>query len=237
MANSMVVVTAHVGDFVWRCGGAMALHAQRGVQVHLVCLSYGENGESNAAWKGDTQREAVKAQRHAEAQAAAQILDVSSVDFHDLGDYPLPDSPDAVRRISETLRRTKPSVVLTHPEHDPSNLDHCRTFEMTLRGRMQAMAPGHGADFVVPPQVLCFEPHQTELCGFKPNVLLDITDVWERKWQAMQAMPTQSNLWAYYERVALQRGAQAGRRGKTAGTRYGEAYQSIFPAVVSALME
>ncbi|KRB11840.1 PIG-L deacetylase family protein [Achromobacter sp. Root170] len=237
MANSMVVVTAHVGDFVWRCGGAMALHAQHGVQVHLVCLSYGENGESNSAWKGDTQREAVKAQRHAEAQAAAQILGVSSVDFHDLGDYPLPDSPDAVRRISETLRRTKPSVVLTHPEHDPSNLDHCRTFEMTLRGRMQAMAPGHGADFVVPPQVLCFEPHQTELCGFKPNVLLDITEVWERKWQAMQAMPTQSNLWAYYERVALQRGAQAGRRGKTAGTRYGEAYQSIFPAVVSALME
>ncbi len=237
MANSMVVVTAHVGDFVWRCGGAMALHAQRGVQAHLVCLSYGENGESNSAWKGDTQREAVKAQRHAEAQAAAQILGVSSVDFHDLGDYPLPDSPDAVRRISETLRRTKPSVVLTHPEHDPSNLDHCRTFEMTLRARMQAMAPGHGADFVVPPQVLCFEPHQTELCGFKPNVLLDITEVWERKWQAMQAMPTQSNLWAYYERVALQRGAQAGRRGKTAGTRYGEAYQSIFPAVVSALME
>lgn len=237
MANSMVVVTAHVGDFVWRCGGAMALHAQRGVPVHLVCLSYGENGESNSAWKGDTQREAVKAQRHAEAQAAAQILGVSSVDFHDLGDYPLPDSPDAVRRISETLRRTKPSVVLTHPEHDPSNLDHCRTFEMTLRARMQAMAPGHEADFVVPPQVLCFEPHQTELCGFKPNVLLDITEVWERKWQAMQAMPTQSNLWAYYERVALQRGAQAGRRGKTAGTRYGEAYQSIFPAVVSALME
>lgn len=237
MENSMVVVTAHVGDFVWRCGGAMALHAQRGVQVHLVCLSYGENGESNSAWKGDTPREAVKAQRHAEAQAAAQILGVSSVDFHDLGDYPLPDSPDAVRRISETLRRTKPSVVLTHPEHDPSNLDHCRTFDMTLRGRMQAMAPGHGADFVVPPQVLCFEPHQTELCGFRPNVLLDITEVWERKWQAMQAMPTQSNLWAYYERVALQRGAQAGRRGKTAGTRYGEAYQSIFPAVVSALME
>ncbi|CAB3887892.1 PIG-L deacetylase family protein [Achromobacter animicus] len=237
MANSMLVVTAHVGDFVWRCGGAMALHAARGVDVHLVCLSYGENGESNSAWKGDVQRDAVKAQRHAEAQAAADILGVSSLDFHDLGDYPLPDSPESVRRISETMRRTKPSVVLTHPEHDPSNLDHCRTFEMALRGRMQAMAPGHGADFVVPPQVLCFEPHQTELCGFKPNVLLDITEVWERKWQAMQAMPTQSNLWAYYERVALQRGAQAGRRGKTAGARYGEAYQSIFPAVVSALME
>ncbi|SAI29955.1 Uncharacterized proteins%2C LmbE homologs [Bordetella ansorpii] len=236
MADSILVVTAHVGDFVWRCGGAMALHARRGVDVHLVCLSYGENGESNAAWQGGVQRDAVKALRRADAEAAATILGVASLDFHDLGDYPMPESADSIRRVSEALRRTQAQAVLTHPEHDPSNLDHCRTYEMVLRARMQAMAPGHGDDFVVPPQVLCFEPHQTELCGFKPNVLLDITEVWETKWQAMQAMPTQRNLWPYYERVALQRGAQAGRRGKSAGTRYGEAYQSIFPSVVTAFV-
>ncbi|VFR16464.1 4-oxalmesaconate hydratase [plant metagenome] len=234
MADSILVVTAHVGDFVWRCGGAMALHAQRGVDVHVVCLSYGENGESNAAWQGDARRDTVKALRRAEAEEAGRILGVVSMDFHDLGDYPLPESADSVRRVSQLLRQTQAAAVLTHPEHDPSNLDHCRTHEMVLRARMQAMAPGHGADFVVPPQVYSFEPHQTELCGFKPNVLLDITDVWDLKWQAMQAMPTQRNLWAYYERVALQRGAQAGRRGKTAGTRYGEAYQSVFPSVVTA---
>jgi len=239
MAGSMLVVTAHVGDFVWRCGGAMALHAQRGVAVHLVCLSYGENGESNAAWQGDTDvaTDAVKQLRRAEAEAAAGTLGVASIDFHDLGDYPLPESPQSVQRLSQTLRAVRPAVVLTHPEHDPSNLDHCRTYEMVLRARMQAMAPGHGADHIVPPQVLCFEPHQPELCGFKPNLLLDITSVWDQKWQAMQAMPTQRNLWAYYERVAMQRGAQAGRRAKYTGTLYGEAYQSIFPAVVPAFVE
>ncbi|WP_459615863.1 PIG-L deacetylase family protein [Bordetella sp. 2513F-2] len=239
MAHSILVVTAHVGDFVWRCGGAMALHAARGVDVHLVCLSYGENGESNAAWQAeaDAQRDAVKQLRRAEAEAAAGILGVASLDFYDLGDYPMPDSPDAVHRLSTALRQVRPSVVITHPEHDPSNLDHCRTFDMVLRARMQAMAPGHGADYIVPPQVLCFEPHQSELCGFRPNLLLDISSVWERKHQAMQAMVTQRNLWAYYERVALQRGAQAGRRAKTTATAYGEAYQSIFPAVVSAFVE
>lgn len=238
MADSILVVTAHVGDFVWRCGGAMALHARRGIAVHLVCLSYGENGESNAAWQNgpDAEREAVKRLRRAEAEAAAGILGVASLDFHDLGDYPMPDSPQAVQRLSRTMRDTRPAAVLTHPEHDPSNLDHCRTYEMVLRARMQAMAPGHGSDHVTPPQVLCFEPHQPELCGFRPNLLLDITPVWEKKWQAMQAMPTQRNLWTYYERVALQRGAQAGRRVKQAGTLYGEAYQSIFPAVVSTFV-
>lgn len=237
MAASMLVVTAHVGDFVWRCGGAMALHARRGVDVHLLCLSFGENGESNAAWQGDTGRDAVKALRRAEAEAAAGLLGVASLDFHDLGDYPMPESAESVRHISRKLRETRASVVLTHPEHDPSNLDHCRSYEMVLRARMQAIAPGHGADYVTPPQVLCFEPHQPELCQFKPDLLLDITEVWPVKWQAMQAMPTQSNLWAYYERVALQRGAQAGRRGKQAGTRYGEAYQRIFPSAVTSLVE
>jgi len=73
MASSMLVVTAHVGDFVWRCGGAMALHAQRGVDVHLVCLSYGENGESNSAWGDDTARDDVKAQRRAEAEQRQRL--------------------------------------------------------------------------------------------------------------------------------------------------------------------
>lgn len=239
MQGSILVVTAHVGDFVWRCGGAMALHAGKGVPVHLVCLSYGENGESNAAWNAGqgVQRDAIKQLRRAEAEAAAGILGVASMDFYDLGDYPMPESPEAVDRLSTAMRQARPAAVITHPEMDPSNLDHCRTYDMVLRARMKAIAPGHGADYVTPPQVLSFEPHQPELCGFKPNLLLDISSVWEQKQRAMQAMVTQKNLWAYYERVALQRGAQAGRRAAKASTMYGEAYQSIFPSPVSALVE
>ena len=46
-----LVVTAHPGDFVWRAGGAIALHARRGYRIKIVCLSYGERGESQFAWK------------------------------------------------------------------------------------------------------------------------------------------------------------------------------------------
>lgn len=237
MAESILVVTAHVGDFVWRCGGAIALHAQAGVPVHVVCLSYGEHGESNGAWaeQPDITLDAVKARRRDEAQRAADLLGAASVAFYDLGDYPMSPSADAVSRLAQAMRECRPSLVLTHPEHDPSNLDHCLCHQMVLQARMKAMAPGHGPDFVVPPQVMAFEPHQPELCRFVPNVLLDITPVWSLKQQAMQAMPTQKNLWAYYERVALQRGAQAGRRGQSA-TTHGEAYQAAFPLVQSRLV-
>ena len=33
-----LVVTAHPGDFVWRAGGAIALHARKGYRVKIVCL-------------------------------------------------------------------------------------------------------------------------------------------------------------------------------------------------------
>src|SRR5690606_20904911 len=235
MTSSILVVTAHVGDFVWRCGGAMALHAKRDIPVNLLCLSFGENGESNLAWKQENaERNAVKDTRRREALEAAEILGAANVEFFDLGDYPLVITPEVVGRISQAMRKYNPSLVITHPEKDPSNLDHCRTFEAVLSARMMAIAPGHGQDFITPPQVLCFEPHQSELCGFRPNILLDISEVWETKKKAMEAMPTQKNLWAYYERVAMQRGAQAGRRG-AASTTYGEAYQSIFPAVCTSL--
>ncbi|SQC57796.1 siderophore biosynthesis protein [Klebsiella pneumoniae] len=82
------------------------------------------------------------------------------------------------------------------------------------------------------PPVYCFEPHQPEQCNWKPDVLLDITAVWEKKYQAIQCMQGQEHLWEYYTRVALQRGVQAKRNiGITAARDivHGEAFQSIFP--------
>jgi len=44
--KTALVISAHAADFVWRCGGAIALHQQRGFDVTVACLSYGERGES-----------------------------------------------------------------------------------------------------------------------------------------------------------------------------------------------
>ena len=44
--KTALVVSAHSADFVWRAGGAIALYASRGWRVKIVCLSFGERGES-----------------------------------------------------------------------------------------------------------------------------------------------------------------------------------------------
>lgn len=51
MAKTALVISAHSADFVWRCGGAIALHEEKGYDVTVICLSYGERGESAKLWK------------------------------------------------------------------------------------------------------------------------------------------------------------------------------------------
>ena len=71
MSKTALVVSAHSADFVWRCGGAIALHAEKGFKVTVVCLSYGERGESAKLWRvpGMT-LDRVKASREVEAKKA-----------------------------------------------------------------------------------------------------------------------------------------------------------------------
>ena len=44
-----MVVSAHAADFVWRAGGAIALYAERGWEVTVVCLSYRARATANVA--------------------------------------------------------------------------------------------------------------------------------------------------------------------------------------------
>lgn len=239
-----LVVSAHPGDFVWRAGGAIALHARRGYRVKVVCLSYGARGESQGAWKqpGAT-LEAVKRQRHDEALRAVEILG-AEIEFFDTEDYPLALNRGMLDRLVDIYRDVQPAFVLTHAAADPYNYDHPDAARFAQQARIIAQAAGHdpGAKTLGAPPVFLFEPHQPEQCDFKPNVILNIDEVWDIKRKAFETLPAQTHLWDYYTRVALQRGAQGGRnagRSATYGTKqgmtHGEAYQRVFPMVLEEL--
>jgi 4-oxalomesaconate hydratase len=232
-----LVVTAHPGDFVWRAGGAIALHAAKGYRVKIACLSFGERGESQFAWKqGGVSLEEVKAQRKDEAERAAAILG-AEIEFFDAGDYPLRATEAMLERLIDINRETNPAFILTHSLEDPYNVDHPEAARLAQEARIVAQAMGHKprADYsYTAPPVFLFEPHQPEMCNFKPNVILNIDEVWERKVEAFHVLAAQKHLWDYYTRVALQRGMQGGRNSGRAMT-YGEAYQRLFPMVVEEL--
>src|SRR5579871_6232429 len=122
--KSVLVVSAHAADFVWRAGGAIALYASRGYRVRILCLSFGERGESQGAWKQPGMTlERVKSIRRAESERAAAILG-AEIRFFDCGDYPLVVSGEAMDGLIGEYREYQPAFVLTHSAADPYNSDH-----------------------------------------------------------------------------------------------------------------
>jgi 4-oxalomesaconate hydratase len=239
-SQSTLVVSAHAADFVWRAGGAIALATARGDRVTVLCLTFGERGESASAWRAGKTLEEIKALRRAEACNAAAALG-AEIEFLDAGDYPLRESDELVDRIVGVHRRVNPSVVLTHPLADPYNQDHPAATQMALRARVLAQAIGYPApgEPTGAPPVFLFEPHQSEMCGFKPEVLLDITPVFEAKRKAMECMAAQQHLWEYYTDLAKRRGTQLRRNaGPNLGlpqSTLAEAYMRVFPQVTDRL--
>jgi 4-oxalomesaconate hydratase len=246
-APALLVVSAHAGDFVWRAGGAIAAATMRGERATVVCLSYGERGESASQWLQGKDLDEIKAIRRGEAEAAASALGADIV-FLDLGDYPLRESPEAVAALVDVYRRVQPTVVLTHPLADPYNGDHPAAARMALEARVLAQAIGVANsdgtfpskdDIIGAPPVFFFEPHQPEQSDFKPNVLLDITEAFPRKRAAMECLPAQKHMWSYYTDLAIRRGVQVKRNaGPNLGLAHdtmGEAYMRYFPQVTGLL--
>jgi 4-oxalomesaconate hydratase len=236
----LLVVSAHAGDFVWRAGGAMALAASRGAPVTVLCLSYGERGESAKAWREGRQLAEIKAIRREEASRAAEILG-AAIEFADAGDYPLRESSELVDSIVRCYRRVEPSVVITHPLADPYNPDHPAAARMALAARVLAQAAGYDApgEPLGAPPVFFFEPHQPEQCDFKPQVLLDITPVFDAKRRAMECLIAQQHMWDYYTELAKRRGTQLRRNaGPNLGLAHAtmaEAYMRLYPQVTGIL--
>lgn len=238
--GALLVISAHAGDFVWRAAGAIALAAERGDRARVVCLSYGERGESARAWREGKNLEEIKALRRTEAENAAATLG-AEIEFLDAGDYPLRQTDELIDRLVRVYRDVSPTVVVTHPLADPYNGDHPAAARMALEARVLAQAVGYPApgEPLGAPPVFFFEPHQPEQCDFKPEVLLDITSVFDTKRQAMECLPAQQHMWDYYTDLAKRRGVQLRRNagpnlGLTTNTM-AEAYMRLYPQVTGEL--
>ncbi|WP_170328267.1 PIG-L deacetylase family protein [Ruegeria arenilitoris] len=240
--KSALVISAHAADFVWRCGGAIALHQEKGYDVTIACLSYGERGESAKLWKQEgCTLEQVKAARKVEAEKAAAALGAHDIVFFDAGDYPLELKREQKFEVVDLIRKVQPDFMLSHSAYDPYNTDHMYATSIAMECRMIAQAWGHnpGEKVLGAPQLYLFEPHQTEQMGWKPDTFLDITPVWDKKRAAIECMQGQEHLWDYYTNVASNRANHFRRNsGGMAGGRkaeYAEGFQSVYPRTVDEL--
>jgi LmbE family N-acetylglucosaminyl deacetylase len=113
-SSSLLAVFAHPDDESVACGGLLALAADRGIRVSLLCLTGGE-GRGTRQVRVD------------ELNAAARVLgfsDVSVLEYED-GMLPWTDADALERDIRSAIARTGAGIVVTfgedglywHPDH------------------------------------------------------------------------------------------------------------------------
>lgn len=222
-----MVVSSHALDFLWRCSGTMAQYAKNGSPVKVVCLSYGERGESNPVWKANPKgtEEEVKQIKRQEAEKAAAILG-SEISFLDFGDHPMENSREHILRLAKEMMDFKPTILMTHMNTDILNPDHAIASQMALSAARCAHGYGvfPGEEPCKQIKVFQFEPAQPDIQGFRPNTYIDITAVMDIRNEAMGCVASQSYLPAFYRERASYRGGLARRHAENDAIQYAEAF-------------
>jgi len=145
----LLAVLAHPDDETFGMGGTLALYAQRGAQVHLVCATRGEAGTvSPEHLQGYA---SIAELREAELRCAASHLKLAEVHFLGYRDSGMAGSPEnqhpealassdlkqVVEQVTKHIRRIKPQVVITfdpaggygHPDHIATHLATVEAFQ------------------------------------------------------------------------------------------------------------
>lgn len=135
--KKLLVVLAHPDDETFGMGGTLALYAQRGVNVQLICATRGEVGEVDPQFRENLHSAACL--RTQELRCAAEVLGLAEIHFLKYRDSGMPGSPEnhhpkalaaqpveqVAREVAHFIRQIRPEVVLTfdpiggyrHPDH------------------------------------------------------------------------------------------------------------------------
>lgn len=233
--TNLLVVSAHAADFVWRAGGTIAKYIKYGANVKLIVLSYGARGESNNLWNTEGQTlENVKKIRQSEIDAAAACLGVKDIEVWDFEDYHMEITPERMERMVKAIRAFKPYHILTHGPHDAFNPDHETVYKYVFDASVMSTSNGirlEGYTTAKQARIFGFEPHQTEISNFEPEVILDITETYEQKEAAMNCYKAQKHLIEYYAARAMTRGNHARRISGNKDYKYAETFTRVFPYV------
>ena len=174
----LLVIAAHPDDAELCLGGTLLVAKERGLRTAVVDLTRGELSSN-----GDPET------RAKETDAASALMNLDYRSNLDLGDGTIRDRDDARVALVGEIRKLRPRVVLA-PWRDDLHPDHAGAGELAYRTHyltgVKNFAPGPDAAYR-PPQLGYYMGHTP----FEPSVVVDISDVFERKLELMAAYASQ----------------------------------------------
>jgi LmbE family N-acetylglucosaminyl deacetylase len=193
----VLAVYAHPDDVDFSAAGTVARWVSEGIEVAYLVVTRGDAGGFD-----DTPREHMPALREAEQRAAAAAVGVKQVEFLDgYGDGTVTASLQLRREITAAIRRFRPDRVLTSSPlrrweriAGPSHPDHLAVGEATTC----AVYPDSRNPFAFPELgaagLEAWTVREMWLSGGPgADHAVDITEVFDRKLNALQAHSTQTS--------------------------------------------
>jgi N-acetylglucosamine malate deacetylase 1 len=219
VAVDVLAVAAHPDDVELTCGGTLLRALQFGRRTAIIDLTAGETGSRGSP-----------AVRAAEAQKGASVLGVSARENLGLPDAALVNTPDTRIMLARRIRHYAPRVVIApalqgrHPDHRiAAELVRDACFVAGL-ARIAADVPKHRPFKVL--HCLSFREDWQ-----KPSFVVDISDVFERKLEAVfcyasqfQGVAQAGEVYPNGEPLADIIRHQAAHYGSLIRTRYGEPF-------------
>src|SRR5689334_16198893 len=175
----LLAVAAHRDDVELTCGGTLIKAARQGHRTAVLDLTQGEMGTRGSA-----------ATRGAEASRAAEIMGLVLRENLDLPDAGILNDPPTRERVARVIRRLRPRIVIApaptgrHPDHIvTSQLVRDACFVAGL-AKIAPDVPKHRPFKVV--HTLSFRQDAP-----KPTFVIDITDDFDRKLEAVRCYDSQ----------------------------------------------
>ena len=232
MTVSVLAIAAHRDDVELTCGGALLKAARQGHRTGIIDLTKGETGTRGSAEL-----------RGQEAERAAEVLGVAERVNLGLPDAGLENTPETRARLAREIRQLAPRVVIApspegrHPDHRvAAQLIHDACFVAGL-AKIEPDVPKHR------PHKLLYSLTYREYAP-KPTFVLDISDVFEAKMEAIRCYGSQfesvtqaGEVYPNGEPLLDIVRHQAAHYGSLIRTRYGEPYLTMETMRVDDIMQ
>lgn len=178
----ILVLSVHPDDAELGCAGTILKHIALGKKVGIVDLTRGELGTRGSA--------EIRAQ---EAAASAKILGLSARENLSLPDGFFENTKEYQLKVIAAIRKYQPQIIITNAYHD-RHPDHGRASDLVetsafLSGLRKIETSVNGE--VQEPWRAGLLLHFIQDEYIKPDILIDVTDYWDKKIESIHAFGSQ----------------------------------------------
>lgn len=255
--KTLLVITAHPADAFDLAAGTIALHRQRGDQVHVASVTHGARSHAPSIY--DDKQEALDEAREAqllqeiiqekkqEFEAAARAVDATATHFLGEDDEPFVATRRVILRLAELYRTVRPDILITHHRTEQNHHDHPEVGDASARALVTAARWLEGSrlePYDVPTVYYYGTQDRRDVrinrgtVGVAASHVVDIESVVDQKREALKAFATQKYQGKGYstpEYLNRRLESVEGHYGLFSGCRYAEEFIARGPHVTRLL--